>query len=425
LTSEISDQPDAPRPAGAGRVAFTHPDFRNYWFGRVLSVFGTEMLNATVLWQMWQLTKDPFDLGLVGLAQFAPFFVLFLISGAAADRFQRKRIIAFCTAGMTIVAVGLFVITLTDTASKATILPLLVIVGTARAFQSPAQNAIVPVLVPKEHFANAIAWTSSGNSIARIGGPGLMAGLLVLGIDIVYAITIIFFIVSTFLTFLIKSNTQIVNKEPVTMELLLAGFKYIWSRQILIGAIGLDLFAVLLGGATALLPIYATEILNVGEVGYGSLRMTMTVGAFVCMVYLTQRPIQNHGGRILLTTVGLFGAGIVVFGLSTVFWVSLAALFFMGAADAVSVFIRNMLVQSVTPDEMRGRVTAVSSVFIGASNEIGEFESGLTAAWWGVVPAVVVGGVGTIFIAVLFAKMLPQLRGVDSLDPDDLVRKYQ
>ncbi len=425
MNEHTSEPEESIRKAGAGRVAFNHSDFRNYWFSRVLSVFATEMLNATVLWQMWLLTKDPFDLGLVGLAQFAPFFVLFLISGVAADRFQRKRIIAFCSAGMTIVATGLFVITLTETASKATILPLLVIVGTARAFQSPAQNAIVPVLVPKEHFANAIAWSSTGTYIAKIAGPGLMAGLLILGIEVVYAVTIGFFVISTFFTFLIRTNTQIINKEPVTLDLLLAGLKYIWSRQIIIGAIGLDLFAVLLGGATALLPVYATEILNVGEVGYGGLRMAMTVGAFVCMTYLTQRPIQRHGGRILLTSVGLFGASIVVFGVSTFFWVSFVALFFMGAADAVSVFVRNMLVQSVTPDEMRGRVTAVSSVFIGASNEIGEFESGITAAWWGVVPAVVVGGIGTIFIAVLFAKMLSQLRGVDSLDPDDLVWRYQ
>ena len=383
------------------------------------------MLNATVLWQMWKLTKDPFDLGLVGLAQFAPFFALFLISGVVADRFQRKRIIALCSIAMTVVAVGLFMITLADIASPTTILPLLVIVGIARAFQAPAQNAIVPILVPKQHFANAISWSATATYIARIGGPAFMAGLLVLGIDVVYAVTICFFIVSSLLTFLIRTNTQITSKEPVTIEILFAGLKYIWSRQIIIGAIGLDLFAVLLGGATALLPIFASDILNVGEVGYGGLRMALTVGAITCMTYLTQRPIQKHGGRFLLIAVGLFGAGTIIFGLSTVFWVSFVVLFCMGVADAISVFIRNMLVQSVTPDNMRGRVNAVSSVFIGASNEIGEFESGITASWWGVVPAVVVGGIGTVCVATIFACMLPKLRGVDSLNPDDLLRKYR
>ena len=409
----------------SGRIAFSNPDFTRYWFARVLSVFGTEMLNATVLWQMWKLTKDPFDLGLVGLAQFAPFFALFLISGVMADRFQRKRIIAFCSIGMTIVATGLFAITLTDVASRLTILPLLVIVGIARAFQAPALNAIVPVLVPKEHFANAISWSATATYIARIGGPALMAGLLILGIDVVYAITIGFFVTSSLLTLLIRTNTQIISKDPVTLDLLLAGLKYIWSRQIIIGAIGLDLFAVLLGGATALLPIFASEILKVGEIGYGGLRMALTVGAITCMTYLTQRPIQKYGGRFLLTAVALFGAGTIVFGISTLFWLSFGVLFCMGVADAISVFIRNMLVQSVTPDDMRGRVNAVSSVFIGASNEIGEFESGVTAAWWGVVPAVVVGGIGTIFVAIIFARMLPQLRTVDSLKPDDLISKYR
>ena len=372
-----------------------------------------------------KLTKDPFDLGLVGLAQFAPFFLLFLLSGVAADQYQRKRIITLCLGGMSIIATGLFLITTTDTASRLIILSMLIFVGTARAFQSPAQQAIVPILVPKEHFANAIAWSSLGSQIARIAGPALMSGLLLIGIEFVYGTVILFFLTSTILMTQIKSDTQITTKEPVTLELLFAGLKFIWSRQIICGAVGLDLFAVLLGGATALLPIYATEILDVGEVGYGGLRMTMMIGAFTCMFCLTQKPINQSGGRILLYTVAVFGLAVIVFGLSKVFWISLLALFVMGASDSVSVFIRNMIVQSVTPDKMRGRVTAVSSVFIGASNEIGEFESGITAAWWGVVPAVVIGGVGTVLIAAIFAKLLPQLRSVDSLTPVDLARKYQ
>ena len=406
----------------SGRIAFQHLDFRYYWFSRVLSRFGTEMLNATVLWQMWILTKDPFDLGLIGLAQFAPFFLLFLLSGVVADQFPRKHIIALCLGGMTVAASGLFLITITGTDNRLSILTILIFVGTSRAFQAPAQQAIIPVLVPKKHFANAIAWSSVAVQTAKIGGPALMSGLLLIGIEIVYGIVVLLFLTSAFLITQIKTNTQIITREPVTLNLLFGGLKFIWSRQIIFGAIGLDLFAVLLGGATALLPIYATEILNVGEVGYGSLRMAMMVGAFTCMLWLTQKPINSSGGSILICTVVVFGFGVILFGLSTVFWVSLLALFVMGASDSVSVFIRNLLVQSVTPDEMRGRVTAVSSVFTGASNEIGEFESGITAAWWGDVPAVVVGGVGTVLIAVLFATLLPQLRGVDSLNPVDLSR---
>ena len=416
---------DKGKPIISGRIAFQYPDFRRYWFARLLSRFGTEMLNATVLWQMWILTKDPFDLGMVGLAQFAPFFLLFLLSGVVADRFQRKHIMAISMGCMSIAASGLFLITITGTVSSISILVLLIFVGTSRAFDAPAQNAIVPLLVPKEHFGNAIAWGSLASQTAKIGGPALMSGLLLIGIEFVYGIVVLFFLLSASLTFLIKTYTQLTTKEPITLELLLGGLKFIWSRQIIFGAIALDMFAVLLGGATALLPIYATEILNVGELGYGSLRMSMMVGAFICMLLLTQKPIYRSGGRTLIFAVAVFGTGVILLGVSTVFWASLLALFVMGASDSVSVFIRNVLIQSVTPDEMRGRVTAVSSVFQGASNEIGEFESGITAAWWGVVPAVLVGGIGTILIAALFASMSPQLRRVDSLDPADLARKYR
>jgi hypothetical protein len=205
----------------------------------------------------------------------------------------------------------------------------------------------------------------------------------------------------------------------------LAGFGFIGSRQIILGAIVLDLFAVLLGGATALLPIYAADILQVGEVGFGSLRAAHMAGAFTCALYLTQRPLKRRAGHKMLGTVAVFGAAIVVFGLSTWFWLSLIALFTMGASDAISVYVRSHVVVVVTPDAMRGRVSAVNSAFIGASNELGEFESGVTAAWWGVVPAVVVGGLGTIVVTVLCALWLPQLRQVDSLDHDDLVRRYR
>ncbi|MDP7099716.1 MAG: MFS transporter [Rhodospirillales bacterium] len=409
----------------AGRVAFQHADYRAFWLARVLGVFAIDMQITAVSWQVYQLTGRPLDLGLVGLTQFAPFFCLFLVAGTVADHFQRKRIMLTCVSLQILCAVAFFTMTVTGSASFLTILAILVFLGIARTFQSPAQQAIVPLLVPKEHFANAVAWTSSGFQMARIAGPGFAGLMIVAGEQWVYGTVVFIFFCSAAMTFLIKTNTQIISTAPVTIENILAGFKFIIKRQIIIGAIGLDLFAVLLGGATALLPIYATDILNVGSAGFGALRATHMVGAFAGALFLTQYPITGKAGKILLIAVAIFGLGIIVFGVSTSFWMSLTALFVLGAADSVSIFVRNNLVQIITPDDMRGRVSAVSSVFVGASNEVGEFESGVTAEWWGVVPAVVVGGIGTIFIAGLFAKIFPQLREVDSLDPNDLVRKYQ
>jgi MFS family permease len=427
LGTDLSDTPEseATFKSKAGRVAFQHPDFRVFWLARVLGVFAIDMQITAVSWQVYQLTGKPLDLGLVGLTQFAPFFCLFLVAGTVADRFQRKRIMSVCVSLQTVCAIAFFTMTASGNSSFPIILSILVFLGIARTFQSPAQQAIVPLLVPKEHFANAVAWTSSGFQMARIAGPGIAGIMIVAGEQWVYGTAVILFFCSAALTFLIKTNTQIISTAPITIENILAGFKFIMRRQIIIGAIGLDLFAVLLGGATALLPIYATDILNVGSAGFGALRATHMVGAFAGALFLTQYPIRRHAGRTLLIAVAIFGLGIIVFGISTLFWLSLGALFVLGAADSVSIFVRNNLVQIITPDEMRGRVSAVSSVFVGASNEVGEFESGVTAEWWGVVPAVVVGGIGTIFIAGLFAKIFPQLREVDSLDPDDLVRKYQ
>ena len=424
-TLNETSESEATFKSRAGRVAFQHADYRAFWLARVLGVFAIDMQITAVSWQVYQITGRPLDLGLVGLTQFAPFFCLFLVAGTVADHFQRKRIMLTCVSLQILCAVAFFTMTVIGNASFLTILAILVFLGIARTFQSPAQQAIVPLLVPKEHFANAVAWTSSGFQMARIAGPGFAGLMIVAGEQWVYGTVVFLFFCSAAMTFLIKTNTQIISTAPVTIENILAGFKFIIKRQIIIGAIGLDLFAVLLGGATALLPIYATDILNVGSAGFGALRATHMVGAFAGALFLTQYPITGKAGKILLIAVAIFGLGIIVFGVSTSFWMSLTALFVLGAADSVSIFVRNNLVQIITPDDMRGRVSAVSSVFVGASNEVGEFESGVTAEWWGVVPAVVVGGIGTIFIAGLFAKIFPQLREVDSLDPNDLVRKYQ
>lgn len=421
----MSDNTAAAEKSLAGRVAFRHADYRKFWVARVTGVFAIDMQITAVSWQVYQLTGKPLDLGLVGLAQFMPFLLLFLVSGAVADRFQRKRIMAVCVSVQTVCAVAFFLMTFTGAASFPLIFGILIFLGVARAFQAPAQHAIVPLLVPKEHFGNAVAWTSTGFQMARIAGPGIAGVMIIFGEQLVYGTAVILFLLSAAMTFSIKTNTQIISKAPVTVENLLAGLRFIFKRQLILGAISLDLFAVLLGGATALLPIYAVDILQVGPVGFGSLRATHMVGAFAGALFMTQIPIRRHAGRKLLIAVAIFGVATVIFGISTSFWISLAGLFVMGASDSVSIFVRNNLVQIITPDNMRGRVTAVSSVFVGASNEVGEFESGVTAAWWGVVPAVVVGGVGTVAVVLLFAKIFPRLREVDKLDPDDLIKKYQ
>ena len=408
-----------------GSAAFKHRDYRCFWLARLLGVLAIEMQITAISWQVYQLTGEALDLGLVGLAQFLPFLVLFLVSGSVADRFKRTHIMSICVILQTVCGIIFFALTINGKINFLTIFIILIFVGIARAFQSPAQSAIVPLLVPKEHVANAIAWTSSGFQMSRIAGPGIAGIMIISGEELVYATSIILFILSTIFTLLIKTNTQTISKTPINLKNIFNGLEFVLKRQILVGAIGLDLFAVLLGGATALLPIFATDILNVGSTGFGALRATHMIGALSGALILTQYPITRFAGKSLLLSVATFGLAIIIFGLSTYFWLSIAALFVIGSADSVSVFIRNNLVQIITPDHMRGRVSAVSAVFIGASNELGELESGVTAHFWGTVPAVVVGGIGTIVIAGLFAYKLPELRGVNSLDPDDLIEKYQ
>lgn len=425
------DTEPVPKSALAGMRAFTHRDFCYFFATRVSGILATEMLVTTVGWQVYRLTASELNLGLIGFAQFAPFALLFLVSGVAADRLPRMRIIFGCVALQTVCAAALLWGTWSGRIDFTVILAILVLFGVARAFQAPAQMAIVPNLVPSHDLANAIAWSSSGFQMARIIGP-TVAGLLIAfgaarGEDefFVYVLAVVVFVIATILAAMVRSPVQIVSQVPINISNILAGFKFIASRQVIFGAIGLDLFAVLFGGAIALLPVYATTILDVGADGFGILRSAFTFGGFVGALYMTQRPVARYAGKKLLIAVGIFGLGVTVFGVSEIFWLSLAALVIMGLADSVSVFIRQNLVQIITPDEMRGRVSAVTAVFIGASNELGEFESGVTAHWWGTVPAVLVGGVATITVAVSFAWLFPQLRQVDRLEPDDLIRKYR
>jgi MFS family permease len=410
---------------------FRHRDFRFFWGTRVLGHFAIEMMITAVGWQVWRITAEPLNLGLVGLVQFAPFAVLFLVAGFAADRVPRMRIIRACIAIQTICAIGLFWFTLSGGTNFTIILFLLTLFGISRAFQGPAQQAVLPNLVPIEDLPNAIAWSATGFQTARVSGPTIAGLLIVLGEKFgqdetwVYSLVATVFVVASWLAWNVRNPAQIVNRDPISLTNLLAGLKFIASRKVIFGAISLDLFAVLFGGALALLPVYTTEIFGGEADDFGVLRSVFTAGALIGALYLTQRPIKHRAGIKLLLAVGGFGAAAIVFGVSEIFELSLAALFIMGLADSFSVFIRQNLVQIITPDDMRGRVSAVSSVFTGASNELGEFESGITAHWWGTVPAVVVGGAVTVAVAVSFAWLFPQLRQVSSLDADDLVRRYR
>ncbi len=421
------------RKAGrhSGLGALRHPAFALYWISRIQVALAMEMISTAIGWQVYRLTGSQFALGLVGLAQFAPFIVLFLVTGLVADRFSRVRILAVCVALQAIGAVLFFAMTYSGAASFALIMGLLVMFGIARAFYAPLNQAMVPILVPADLFGSAVAWQSSGNQVSRIAGPTLGGVLIAIGTRAgvnevpVYALAALLLVGAFMMTLFIRTRGQTISKAPVTLETLAAGLQFIWTRQIVFAAIALDLFAVLFGGATALLPVYARDILHVGAEGFGILRSALMAGAFLGALVLTQRPVTRRAGAKLLGSVAIFGAGVVVFGLSTSFYLSLGALFVMGCADVVSVFVRHTMVQIVTPDEMRGRVGAVVGVFVGASNEMGEFESGVTASWWGTVPAVVVGGAVTLVTAIAFAWRFPALRQMASLDVTRLVDRYR
>ncbi len=420
-----SDAEDPGDAQPSGWVAFQYADFRNFFLARFISRLAVEMQMTAVGWQVYSLTGNPLDLGLVGLAQIAPFLILFPLAGMTADRFSRARIISVCVFSESLCAAAFFGLTLMGVISFPVMLAILALFGISRAFQTPAEQAIVPLLVPHKHVANAIAWTSVSGQTARITGPGIAGLMIIAGEQWVYGSVVILMAGATVFAMMIRANTQIISSDPISFATVFAGLRFIFSRQIVLGSISLDLFAVLLGGATALLPIYAKDILLVGPVGFGILRATVTVGALAGALYFTQAPIRRHAGVKLLGSVAAFGAATIVFGLSESFGLTLVMLFIIGATDSVSVFIRNSIVQIVTPDEIRGRTNAVNAVFIGASNELGEFESGVTAAWWGVVPSVVIGGIGTICVALAFARIFPQLRGADSLVPEDLIRNYR
>jgi MFS family permease len=409
----------APGAGPSGRVAFQYPSFRYYMIARILATTSSEMQALAVAWQVYGITHRPLDLGLVGLAQFLPGILLFLLAGHAADRFPRRRILQCCFSAFGCCSLLLLAIALRGATSVYPIYAVLLLNGTVRAFNGPAGQAFMPLLVPEDHFPNAVAWGSSIVQMAMIAGP--MVGGLIYGFSgspiPVYAGAALGSAGALLFISLIRTGAPQRPRFASSGDIL-GGLQYIWGNRLILGAISLDLFAVLLGGAVALLPVYAREILHIGAAGLGILRGAPGVGAVTMAIVVAHWPLRRRVGVTMFWCVFGFGVATVIFGVSRNLVLSMVALFLVGACDMVSVIVRHTLVQLGTPDNMRGRVSAVNMVFIGASNEVGQFESGLTAQWFGTVPAVIVGGLGTIAIVALWAWLFPSLRRADALRPD-------
>ena len=388
--------------------------FVRFWLARVAGVMANQMLMVALAWHMYDITNSAWDLGLVGLFQFVPALLMTLPAGHLADRLHRGRIFASCMLAQAALALLLMLATHGGFATRELILAISVVLGAARAFQIPAQQALTPLLVPQSLLQAAIALSSSGMQVAVICGPALGGLLYVTGASTVYASSLALFLLAGTLTLVVRYRHQ-PSSLAANWGTLLAGVAFVWQRKLLLGATSLDLFAVLFGGATALLPIYARDILHTGPQGLGLLRAAPAVGALLMSLLLMRWPLRRHIGHRLLGAVAVFGLATVVFGLSTHFGLSLLALVLTGAADNISVVTRLTLVQLETPDAMRGRVSAVNSIFIGASNQLGEFESGATAAWFGPVLSVVTGGIGTLLVAAAWLRLFPTLAQRDRM----------
>jgi MFS family permease len=391
-------------------AAFTHRPFVHYWWSRFCTTFAGQIISVALGWQVYDLTRRPSDLGILGLVQFLPQLLLVLVTGFVADLYGRKRVMTLSITTQVFCAAAILWFSWRGLTTPMPIFVLLAVLAVARAFFGPASQALTVNLVPVEHFANAVSWNSSAWQTATIVGP--VAGGLLYGIgpNVAYAVATVMLVVALYLLLLIPEPPPPTVLRKITFASLFEGLHFIRREKIVLGAISLDLFAVLLGGAVALMPIYARDILHLGPWGLGLLRAAPGVGAVVTAAFLATSPIRDRAGHVLLFFVALFGIFTIVFGLSTVAWLSILALALIGAADMVSVVIRETLLQLWTPDEVRGRVNAVNMVFLGASNELGEFRAGFMAAWIGAVKAVVVGGVGAVAVAVVWGWLFPQLK---------------
>jgi MFS family permease len=385
------------------------------WVARLFGTAATQMLLVAIGWHMYDITHSAWDLGLVGLYQFVPALLLALLAGHVVDNHHRGRIVAACFAVQGAVALVLLLAVHASHDSRGLLLGLSLVLGAVRAFQMPAQQALTPLLVSPMMLPRAMAFSSAGMQGAIIGGPALGGLLFVAGMGVVYGAAVAFFALASALVLRLKYVYTLSPREPVTLKTVLAGVDFIWKRKPVLGAVSLDLFAVLLGGAVALLPIYAKDILHTGPWGLGLLRGAPAIGALFMSIMLTRQPVEHGVGRTLLLAVAMFGVCMIVFGISRNFVVSMIALAVSGGADMVNVVIRQTLVQLETPDAMRGRVSAVNSIFIGASNQLGEFESGATAALLGPVGSVVAGGIGTVLVAATWFRLFPSLARRDRL----------
>jgi MFS family permease len=393
---------------------FAQRAFVRFWLARLGGTTANQMLMVALAWHMYDITSSAWDLGLVGLFQFVPALIFTLPAGHVADRFHRGRIFAGCMLAQALAAAVLLAAIYGDFSTRELILGISVLLGMARAFQMPAQQALTPQLVPAVLLQRAITLSASAMQAAIICGPALGGVLYTFGPATVYASSLLLLLSAGALALAVNYHHK-TARAAATWNSVIAGVTFVWQRKVILGATSLDLFAVLLGGATALLPIFARDILQIGPVGLGLLRGAPAVGALVMSLALVRWPLKRKVGHKLLLAVAIFGLATVVFGASSNFILSLVALVITGAADSVSVVVRNTLVQLETPDEMRGRVSAVSSIFIGASNQLGEFESGAVAALWGPVVSVVSGGIGTLLVAAGWLKLFPALARRDHL----------
>ncbi|MGR6656550.1 MFS transporter [Pseudomonas mosselii] len=392
-----------------------HRPFLAFWLARVFTASGFQMLTVAIGWHLYQLTGNVLDLGLVGLVEFAPRVLFMLHTGHVADRYDRRKVAALCQTLQALIALALAVGSFTDNVSRELIFVLAFLLGAARSFEMPATQALLPNVVPPGLFPRAVAASASATQAATIFAPAVGGLLYALGSTWVYGPTVVLYLIACLLTLSLDALRQQPQPGRANLDSLLAGIRFIRSRPDILGAISLDLFAVLLGGATALLPVFAKDILLTGAWGLGLLRSAPAVGALLMSLWLARFPVERKVGLTMFTAVGIFGVATIAFGLSTSFWFSLAVLVVLGAADMISMVIRSAFVQLETPDEMRGRVSAVNGLFIGASNQLGEFESGVTAHWFGTVPAVVLGGVGTLVVTGVWMKLFPTLTHRDRM----------
>jgi MFS family permease len=402
----------------ANSTALSHRDFRRYLGAGFLAILAIQIQSVAVSWQIYNIARTPLALGYVGLFQFLPMMACTIPAGHLADRFDRRLILVISYLFSAVAAGGFLMLAVTGTTVIWPFYAVLTLFGAARAFAGPASQSFVPLLVPPDQFPQAVAWSSSTSQVAVIAGPAIGGAIYILGPAVDYGVCLLLFLIIAIVNMGIQSRSARYEKEADTtiFERITAGIAYVWRKPLILGAFSLDLFAVLLGGATALLPVYARDILHVGPLGLGVLRSAPALGAAMLGLILSQMVRrQRHAGRAMFACVAMFGIATIVFGLSKDFALSLAALFVLGASDMVSVYVRTTLTQLATPDAMRGRVSAVNRLFVGASNELGEFESGITATWFGTVPAVVIGGVGTLVIVAVWYRLFPSLREVDRL----------